>query len=487
MSTVFSAQKALDHIQFYIDPRSVESPSRDRANAVAHPVSEVFGSDVTLGSAQGDVVARKLLSRTNTAEALSMGCATSHSCAGVPSPTVAPPETECLRAPLARNNAGFMSSQKHLPSDLFSSLETNEQDPPVAGPGFTGAHQGPNCNEEADKASQAHTIESVPRREEFDDPTPTEGRESIELAATEDHDRSWPDGCDNFDHLSMSASSKSFPRPLLCYNFEDDVAASTRELNLNAVDHDKQIARNNLGGDTASPIQKASVGVHPWKYSQQLDHPFIGVPQASNISVVDDAGHDSDDENSGSDIVRPSRRSYLKFRRACPHSPPNASTEPSRTPLDSGNHRRLRQGLRRAARLASPPAATVVIPASEREDALQSFNTGTTHQSTTGYVSQDSNQARIKIILELPSIPSSINVGLATLTVVPSSSTFPRKSIRYTDEENRLLAKLKQQRRPKLSWRSIQAHFPGRTINALQVHYHMHFRESFAACGERNL
>ncbi|KAK5709198.1 hypothetical protein LTR17_019971 [Elasticomyces elasticus] len=59
-------------------------------------------------------------------------------------------------------------------------------------------------------------------------------------------------------------------------------------------------------------------------------------------------------------------------------------------------------------------------------------------------------------------------------TVLQAKSTMSRKRVvrePYSCAEDELLVRLKQQKQPKLSWSQIQAHFPRRTLNSIQVHY----------------
>ena len=56
-------------------------------------------------------------------------------------------------------------------------------------------------------------------------------------------------------------------------------------------------------------------------------------------------------------------------------------------------------------------------------------------------------------------------------TVPPHRLHCSAQRTRFSSEEDRRLIRLKEQRRPRLSWQSIAEHFPNRTVGSLQVRY----------------
>jgi hypothetical protein len=70
----------------------------------------------------------------------------------------------------------------------------------------------------------------------------------------------------------------------------------------------------------------------------------------------------------------------------------------------------------------------------------------------------------------------SASVDTSQVTPILDDACGIRRRTRFSQAEEDLLIKLKQQRRPKLSWREIQTRFPNRTTGSLQVHYSTHLK-----------
>lgn len=205
-------------------------------------------------------------------------------------------------------------------------------------------------------------------------------------------------------------------------------------------------------------------------YGSTWNDPGFGDP------VVVDVDQESD--SSGSDVLRFPRRTRTKRHCNDALASPSISPQPSQASGRSKRRPRLRRRQAGVEQSPSPPTAYVVIPPAPKHLTSLSFSTPARHHPVTFLASSRVVDSKIQMVVELPtSVFGNIigsSVGSRDNTALPRSDVVARS--RYSARENTLLAQLKRQRKPRLTWKMIQAYFPDRTLGALQVHYYTHLR-----------
>ncbi|KAM0720784.1 hypothetical protein Q7P37_003069 [Cladosporium fusiforme] len=90
------------------------------------------------------------------------------------------------------------------------------------------------------------------------------------------------------------------------------------------------------------------------------------------------------------------------------------------------------------------------------------------------FLSSQRVSSGIQFTLELPPL----DVGpCAPIAIQPAARS--RKRMKYSAADNKRLLKLRRQTNPKLTWKQIQTHFPGRTQGSIQVHYSTQLMEKY--------
>ena len=182
---------------------------------------------------------------------------------------------------------------------------------------------------------------------------------------------------------------------------------------------------------------------------------------------------DQESDSSGSDVLRFPRRTRTKRHCNDALASPSISPQPSQA---SGRSKRRRQA--GAEQSPSPPTAYVVIPPAPKHLTSLSFSTPARHRPVTFLASSRVVDSKIQVVVELPTSVFGNLVGLSVgsrdNTALSRSDVVARS--RYSARENTLLARLKRRKKPRLSWKMIQAYFPDRTVGALQVHYYTHLK-----------
>jgi hypothetical protein len=213
-------------------------------------------------------------------------------------------------------------------------------------------------------------------------------------------------------------------------------------------------------------------------------------PDQAHSSRSADTADAADTEGSDSDpppLARRRRRMRLHTRRSNSPSPPltprssaHSTEAESTTPL----YRRKRLGRRTVMRRHSPTPET--------DESSTSLTTSMSSKGRGGrwpvqcFVERKTIGSREVIMIELPVLDVCARSGYVSI-LAPSNDTSQKMPIlgaarrgrrrsRFSQAEEDLLVKLKEQREPRLTWMEIQRHFPDRTIGSLQVHYSTHLK-----------
>ena len=193
---------------------------------------------------------------------------------------------------------------------------------------------------------------------------------------------------------------------------------------------------------------------------------------SSNLSQADT---DPESDSSGSDVLRFPRRTRARKHGDDALASPSPSPQPSQASEHSKRRHRLRRGQAGVQQSASPPTAYVVIPPTPKHMTSSSTRTPARNRPITCLASSQIVDSKFQVVIELPaSAFDSLCMGARGKSVTSERNVVARS--RYSARENVLLAQLKRQMKPKLTWKKIQTYFPDRTVNALQVHYYTHFR-----------
>lgn len=205
-------------------------------------------------------------------------------------------------------------------------------------------------------------------------------------------------------------------------------------------------------------------------YGNTWNDPGFSDPVVVNV--------DQESDSSGSDVLRFPRRTRTKRHCNDALASPSISPQPSQASGCSKRRRRLRRRQAGAEQSPSPPIAYVVIPPVPKHLTTLSISNPARRRPVTFLASARVVDSKIQVVVELPTSVFGNLVGLSVgsrdNTALSRSDVVARS--RYSARENTLLARLKRQRKPRLSWKMIQAYFPDRTVGALQVHYYTHLK-----------
>jgi hypothetical protein len=184
-------------------------------------------------------------------------------------------------------------------------------------------------------------------------------------------------------------------------------------------------------------------------YGNTWNDPGFSDPVVVNV--------DQESDSSGSDVLQFPRRSRTKRHCNDTLASPSISPQPSQASGYSKRRRRLRRRQAGAEQSPSPPTAYVVIPPAPKHLTSLSISTPARHRPVTFLASSRVVDSKIQVVVELPtSVFGNLvgsSVGSRDNTALSRSDVFARS--RYSARENTLLARLKRQRKPRLSWKMI--------------------------------